>query len=207
VVFSPDNSTLAAVNDDNQLFEWQLSDGQLLRTVQGPESGHSPTVFSPDRSIIASVSGHVGEHAVILWRASDGKPLQTLRGSNDWIIGVFFSPDGRILATISDDDTIKLWLVSTGMLVRTLSRRNDVHKYGYTDIAFSPDGAVLASVSIIDQTINLWRVSDGSLLRSIDVFGGNEGRDYLTSLAFSPDDTILVSSSTDGIIRYWGVSG
>ena len=75
---------------------------------------------------------------------------------------VVFSPDGRLLASGSNDYTIKLWRVSDGSLVRTLTG----HTSWVYSVSFSPDGRLLASGSN-DNTIKLWRVADGSLVRTL----------------------------------------
>jgi hypothetical protein len=78
----------------------------------------------------------------------------TLSGHTDDVESVAFSPDGRLLASGSYDDTIKLWDVATGSLVRIYSHTADVNS-----VAFSPDGRLLASGSD-DKTIRLWDISD-----------------------------------------------
>jgi len=109
---------------------------------------------------------------------------------------VAFSPDGQTLASGSYDNTIKLWRVSDGTLLRTLTG----HRDSVLSVAFSPDGQTLASGSW-DRTITLWRVSDGRLLRTLT------GHTYcVTSVAFSPDGETLASGSGDRTIRLWRVS-
>ena len=71
---------------------------------------------------------------------------------------VTFSPDGTMLASGSDDDTIRVWLVSDGTLLHELQGHSD----DVSDVAFSPDGLLLASGSD-DNTVRLWLVPDGTL--------------------------------------------
>jgi WD40 repeat protein len=65
------------------------------------------------------------------------------------------------MASGSWDRTIRLWRVSDGALVRTLTGHTSVNS-----VAFSPDGSLIASGSD-DRTIRLWRVSDGALVRTL----------------------------------------
>jgi WD40 repeat protein len=98
--------------------------------------------------VAAGNSGQVG--------LSQGQPVRTLTGHTDWVLSVAFSPDGRLLASGSGDETIKLWEVASGSLVRTPSQATP----GMSEsVAFSPDGRLLASGSY-DDTIKLWDISD-----------------------------------------------
>ena len=77
------------------------------------------------------------------------------------------SPDGKLLASSSFDQSIILWDVPTGQIVKTLKGHTDA----VSGIAFSPDGARLASASH-DQTAKVWDVQTG---REVYTLSGHTG--------------------------------
>jgi len=107
------------------------------------------------------------------------------------VFSVTFSPDGRLLASGSGDNTVKLWDVATGALVRTLTGHS---------VAFSPDGGLLASGSL-DNTVKLWDVATGALARTL---AGHINS--VASVAFSPDGRRLASGSVDNTVKLWDVA-
>ena len=75
--------------------------------------------FSPDSKILASSGCKILDHesvtnAIRLWDLESGKELHKLEGHDSSINSLAFSSDGKTLASGSDDETVRLWNVTTG---------------------------------------------------------------------------------------------
>jgi WD40 repeat protein len=149
--------------------------------------------FSPQGDLLAAGTSTGSE--IRFWHTANGLPLQTVQVSS-WVRSVAFSPDGKTLVSGSEDQTMRLWDISSGQGLMTLQGHTD----GVRSAAFSPDGKTLASGSS-DQTVRLWEVSSGQGLMTLQ--GHTEG---ITSVALSPDGKTLASGSWDRTVRLWEVS-
>jgi WD40 repeat protein len=74
------------------------------------------------------------------------------------------------------------------------------HSQAVTSVAFSPDGATLASGSE-DKTIEMWQLDAGK--RWYTLTGHS---DWVTCVAFSPDGKILASGGRDKMIHIWDMN-
>ncbi|NQT35833.1 hypothetical protein HQ587_11635, partial [bacterium] len=71
----------------------------LWKTLEGHSEDVKSVSFSPDGSILTSVSA---DNTIKLWSITDGRCLKTLKGHEDWVRSVSFSPDGSLLASGSN---------------------------------------------------------------------------------------------------------
>src|SRR6266542_2655522 len=131
------------------------------------------------------------------WAQATAEPKIRIEGpfNSGIVYSVAFSPDGKTLASGSGDNTIRLWDVGAGRLIRSLAG----HGGAVRSVAFSPDGKMIASASE-DKTIKLWQVSTGKYIR---LFNGHTGSVY--SVAFSPDGKMIASGSHEQVVKLWDV--
>lgn len=190
IQISPDDTLLISSSADKTIRLWNISTGELIRTISGHNDRVTALSFSPDRQTFASASA---DRTIKIWTVQ-GDLRTILQGHTDEVISVSYSSDGR-LASGSVDQTVRLW-----DLDRQTSTILGKHKLAIAAIAFSPDGKTLASASW-DNTINLWSVEQAKLRQTlIDHSGG------VTALSFNQDGSVFASGSDDATIKLWNTA-
>jgi len=96
-------------------------------------------------------------------------------------------------------------------VIHAFSARNPLltlkgHTDGVVGVAFSPDGALLASASR-DGTVRIWRAEDGELLHNLEHIrqGDLPFSGGAFSVSFSPDGETLASGAGDNTVKLWRV--
>jgi WD40 repeat protein len=118
---------------------------------------------------------------------------QILAGHSASVFALALSRDGQVLASASADNTVKLWDVSSGALLTTLSKEFTV----VSAISLSSSGANLAMGSREGQIL-VWDSAPGEEPTTLS---GHRG--VVRCLAYSADDSWLASGSSDRTIRLW----
>ena len=193
VAFSPRGQLLATGSFDRTIKLWEVASGGELATLEGHNDGVRSLAFSPAGRELASAAS---EKTISRWTALLPRimALRTERIVQGPRAVAAVSADGQMLAT-AGDNTILIRDLASGELRATLSG----HRGSIVQIAFSPDGRLLASASR-DRTGKLWDVSGGRLISSLD---GHRGA--VTAVAFSPDGRTLATAGADRAILLWDV--
>jgi WD40 repeat protein len=158
--------------------------------------GMSEVLFTPDGKVLATAGAADAAGAARLYDAAAGKLIATLEGdslpNNYGNQRLVFSADGKLVATAARDYKVRVWSVPDGK-----SRAELAHTTEPQAIAFDPGGAFVAA-GYADGSVRVWSTEDGSLL---SVF--NAHIDSIMSIAYSPDQQLLVTSAEDRSVRLW----
>jgi len=223
VVFSPDGQTLASGSVDNTVRLWDVASGRQLRALTGHTNQVESVAFSPDGRLLASASWDL---TVKLWDVASGEELVSLTGHAGWVTSVAFSPDGTMLASGSGDQ-MRLWRIESGAAtteptpalspsasiatpiplsesalspdnIERVAQLQFLEIDNVKQIAWSPDGQLLAI-----GTYHIY-FYDAQTLEQIYVI---DSLQWVNSIAFSPDGTMLASASMGDGVQLWEVGG
>ncbi|KIK40720.1 hypothetical protein CY34DRAFT_806895 [Suillus luteus UH-Slu-Lm8-n1] len=118
-------------------------------------------------------------------------PIRDFKGHGGNVRAVAVFPDMRRMVTGSYDKTLRLWDLETGVVLKKM----EGHSSEVLTLAVSRDGQIIASADYKGKII-VWHGE--SLIQSIKAHFN-----WINSLDFSPDGTVLVSGSQDGMAKFW----
>jgi len=101
-----------------------------------------------------------------------------------------------MVATAGGGGKVVLWRVADGAPVRTVAADPEF----VSAVAFSPDGALLATAGSGERFTTLWEVASGRLV------GRLRHPTYVVAVRFDPQGRTLATAATDGTVRLWDLA-
>ncbi len=217
VAFSTDETRVVTASQDGSARVWDKSTGeQIAEPFIGHRKGNRQTpiytaAFHPNGNLVAS--GGL-DNRVLIWDPDDieafdykaagtaaqlppPKVAATLEGHRRAVWSVAFSEDGERLISGSLDNSVNVWDVKTGGLIKTLrGHAGSVRSCQfYTDDSFAVSGS-------LDRTVARWNIEKYEEVRILrHVLKGH--RNAIHDASFSHDGRQVVTASLDGSAKLW----
>src|SRR5688572_29014888 len=173
---------------------WDVKSGAQVASLEGQPTIVWSLAASPDGKTLIT-SGYDGK--IILWNVAEKKSQQTIE-KKGWIRSIALSPDGANFAAAMEVGSVILFETAGGKELKTIK----AHEAAVYDVAFSPDGSILATSST-DKLAKLWdwKAEMPAEKAKLDGHG-----DAVWGVAWSKDG-LLATCSADRKIKLWNAEG
>ncbi|XP_020106931.1 angio-associated migratory cell protein [Ananas comosus] len=193
--FTPDGKTICTGSDDASLRIWNPKTGESIHVVRGHPyhtDGLTCLAITADSTIAITGSKDSSVHMVNI---ATGRVISSLIAHSNSVECIGLSPSFPWAATGGMDQKLILW-----DLQRSSARCTCDHEEGVTSLAWIGATKYVAS-GCIDGKVRIWDSLSGDCLKT---FSGHV--DTVQSIAVSADGNSLVSISSDGTARVFGIS-
>jgi WD40 repeat protein len=196
--FSRDGNTVATFDTEQRSLEFWRPAGvapeaeTLLAGVSTNDPAFENFGFSPGQEHFFAIDA---TGVIRIWAVDTGRLMSRMQGPFPPIRNAVLSPQGRQIAvSVELENFARLYDSATG-------RERDLtgHRDFVSGLAFSPDGATLATGSM-DGSIRLWNTTNGTCVATL---AGH--LQETTDVAFSPDGRTLASIGRGESLKLWHV--
>eukprot|EP00842_Homolaphlyctis_polyrhiza_P001800 jgi/Hompol1/2620/HPOL_002982-RA len=177
-----------------QLLVWEWQSESYILKQQGHQHDMNAIAYSPDGQFIAT-GGDDGK--LKLWNTQTGFCFVTFTEHSGGITAVEFAKRGQVVFSASQDGTVRAFDLVRYRNFRTFTSPSVVQ---FSSLSVDPSGEIVVAGSSDTFEIFVWSMQTGRL---VDILAGHEGP--ISSLAFSPMDNVLASSSWDQTVRIWNL--
>jgi WD40 repeat protein len=224
--FDDTGDRLATGCHDGNLRIWDVPKNTPLKTIEAHVTKTPQTIQNPIYAVLwtkdhKQVFTASFDRSIKLWDAASGNMVREFKaapepkpadpktppkkagepvGHRDQVFSIALSKDGKLLASGSSDQTVKLWDVATGKVVRDFE--NPDLKPAFPDepapshpgwvhaVRFTPDGQFLVSAGRAPKGkayLAVWQVSTGKR-----VYGAERNSGPIHSMEVTQDGTKLI---------------
>lgn len=181
---------------DGTVRSWNASAGTSLMVVGTHIDAVTAVSFCPTGPFVASASA---DSTAKIWNYTSGQNWLTFSDHKGEVLSVSYSADGKRLLTSGADGLAMVWDVGDSPAFVGLLQHSDC---AVSSTAFAPvkhKGDMMVT-GCHDRLVRVW----SPLGVNLKVLSGHE--DEVTSVAWSPDGTLIASAAEDGSAKVWSSS-
>lgn len=197
VAASHDGRYAVTGSNDDSLRVWVIGAAEPLQRITIGAGTAPQVMFTPDgyRWLVGATG-----NGMALYEANDDytKLARTLDAEFINVTAIAISPDGRYAASGTDNHTVAIWNLQTGVL---LGRYRGGHTAAITSLAFTADSTQFVS-GALDASVVVWDVATGDILHQFR----SAHEDGVLAVATHPTEPYALSGSNDGSIIIWDIA-
>lgn len=193
LAMTPDQQFVLAAGGDGQVRQWNLADGSLNKTFEGPATPLLKLALSTNGQVVAAIGEDKQLH---LWSFADGKLLRSIPHPQP-LRSVSLTADGSRAATAGADGVVRVWEVATGQLLESFVD----HVGPVVAARFLADGVTLVSTgedkllkSVKTSIIRAWPIHQGPVRDMVLYQGGAQ------TISCGEDGLVIMTEVSNGTV-------
>ncbi|CAO0798105.1 unnamed protein product [Mucor circinelloides] len=185
---------MLSASDDHSINLWRTKDWEFLKTLKAHKGRVNSIAIHPTGKIALSVGI---DRAAIVWNLMTGRKASVNKLGKEEPMLVLWNPAGDQYA-IMFDKTINIYNVSDAKIATTITQTSRLHSMKYFHSKKHDKDYIVTGSE--DKTIRIYNVTSGECVKEIK---GHKLRVKSVTVVESDDRIVLVSVSSDGIVKCW----
>lgn len=181
----------AAGASEKSVAAWRIRSREVAGSIRKKVEWVSRVAVSPTGNVIVLGTAH---RTVLVLNADNGETMYVRRRHEDAVTAMAVASDGKVFASGGNDQRVILWDVKSGRERAVLDQRAAI-----TNLAFSPDGSMLAVV-LVDHGVRVYELATGGMRTTL------WGHDRpVEDVVFHPSGDYAATASRDASVCMWSL--
>ena len=211
MAFDSNEEHLASSNHLNQIEVWDFTSRNLIKTI----TDHKEIVtcieyFNQPQMGVKEMMTCSLDKTIKLWK--DYTNVHTFTEHSDWVRCLAINRDNKYFLSGCVSSVVKLWDLNTGQVVRSIKNHNPdpdlLNTVNSLQFTHNGDTGNIFLCGLRSGSVKIFDLRQGSFTKGLDGIESpikefKAHRNKLNSVKFSGNDSHLLSSGRDSLIRLW----